>query len=259
MSESWSDTPDLIVPSRYCGPPGSGNGGWTSGALATLLGEHCPDNRAESWPSIEVTLRQPPPLDTPMPIQHRDGTLDALHDDSPVASARLAAAEPTPVEPVDLALLDGAPAALPAEVAHLFGRCFVCGPERAEHDGLRLFPLRLGPGHTAVTWTPDPSLAEDFHSYVDEAPRTSVAVTWAALDCIGGWAEDLWERPCVLGRMTARVDALPVIGEPHLLVGELRGREGRKTFTAATLYDADGREVATAEHTWIAIDPADFA
>ena len=62
----------------------------------------------------------------------------------------------------------------------------------------------------------------------------------------------------VLGRMTARVDDLPVVGEPHVVVGEDRGQDGRKTFTASTLYDADGRVVATAEHTWIAVDPELF-
>jgi hypothetical protein len=62
----------------------------------------------------------------------------------------------------------------------------------------------------------------------------------------------------VLGRMTARVDTLPVIGEPHVVMGGARGSDGRKTFTASTLYDADGRVVAVAEHVWIAVDPADF-
>ena len=38
--------------------------------------------------------------------------------------------------------------------------------------------------------------------------------------------------------MTARVDALPVVGEEHVVVGQDRGHDGRKTFTAATLYDA---------------------
>ena len=51
----------------------------------------------------------------------------------------------------------------------------------------------------AATWTPDPSVAEDFHAYADEHPRASLAVTWAALDCVGGWSEDLEGRPCVLG------------------------------------------------------------
>jgi hypothetical protein len=62
----------------------------------------------------------------------------------------------------------------------------------------------------------------------------------------------------VLGRMTAVVDDLPVIGEPHVVVGEHRGTEGRRTSTAATLYDADGRIVGRAEHTWVSVDPALF-
>ena len=63
----------------------------------------------------------------------------------------------------------------------------------------------------------------------------------------------------VLAGMTAHVDTLPVIGEEHVLVGLACGREGRKTFTASTLYDADGRVVARAEHVWVAIDPTAFA
>jgi acyl-coenzyme A thioesterase PaaI-like protein len=75
---------------------------------------------------------------------------------------------------------------------------------------------------------------------------------------VGGWSEDLEGRPSVLGRMTARVDALPVVGEPHVVVGARLRRDGRKTFTASTLYDADGRVVATAQHVWIAVDPSAF-
>ena len=73
----------------------------------------------------------------------------------------------------------------------------------------------------------------DYHEYDDPAPRACLAATWAALDCLGGWAGDLTERLMVLGRMTAVVDDLPVIGEPHVVTGEHRGDEGRKTFTAA--------------------------
>ena len=62
----------------------------------------------------------------------------------------------------------------------------------------------------------------------------------------------------VLGRMTAVVDALPAIGEPHVVMGERRGSQGRKTFTASTLHDSDGRIVGRAEHTWVAVDPAQF-
>jgi hypothetical protein len=43
-----------------------------------------------------------------------------------------------------------------------------------------------------------------------------------------------------------------------VVVGHFRGSNGRKLRTASTLYDADGRVVATAEHTWITVDPAVF-
>jgi hypothetical protein len=42
-----------------------------------------------------------------------------------------------------------------------------------------------------------------------------------------------------------------------VLVGALLGDEGRKSFTATTLY-ADGRPIARARHTWIAVDPSVF-
>ena len=153
-------------------------------------------------------------------------------------------------------------ATYPGLVSHPFPTCFSCGTARDEGDGLRIFPGRVGDAdgatRIAATWTPHPSVGEDFHTYVDEVSRASLPVTWAALDCIGGWAGDLTERLMVLGGMTARVDALPVIGEEHVVVGAKRGQDGRKTFTASTLYDADGRVVACAEHVWIAVDPADF-
>jgi hypothetical protein len=59
--------------------------------------------------------------------------------------------------------------------------------------------------------------------------------------------------------MTAQLDALPVVGEPHVVVGSALGSEGRKTFTASTLYDSDGRIVARAQHVWISVDPAAFS
>ena len=51
---------ELIIASRYNGPPGSANGGYTCGLLAEQVGE-----------PAEVTLRSPPPLDTPLRF---DGT-----------------------------------------------------------------------------------------------------------------------------------------------------------------------------------------
>lgn len=253
---------ELIVPQRFCGPPDSGNGGWTAGALAALDDADSPDNRCDSWPTIEVSLRRPPPLDTVMTVSDEDGLLTASVDGAVVATARRADHELREVDPVGPGTAAAAASSYPGHDFHPFPTCFACGTGREEGDGLRIFPGRIGAGPdgdlVAAAWTPHPSLHEDWHTYVDEHTRASLASTWAALDCIGGWAGDLTERLMVLGRMTARVDDLPVIGEQHVVVGEGRGQDGRKTFTASTLYDADGRVVATAEHVWIAVDPAAF-
>ena len=260
--------PDLLVPARFCGPPSSGNGGWSAGALSAYAGAECPDDHALPWPTITVSLRQPPPLDTPMPVTEADdGGVLASYDGRPVLAASCSHDTTlTEVEPVSPDEARAATSSYAGLGAHPFPTCFSCGTGRAERDGLRIFPGRVsdapdeqGSVRVAATWTPDPSVAEDFHAYADEHPRAGLPVTWAALDCVGGWAGDLEERLMVLARMTARLDSLPVIGEEHVLVGTGRGREGRKTWTASTLYDADGRVVGTAEHLWIAVDPKDFA
>jgi hypothetical protein len=248
---------ELVVPRRFCGPPSSGNGGWTSGALAALV-EGCPTDRARTWPSVEVSLRRPPPLDTPLVVAI-DGALTTARDgDAVVGEARLVDRELTPVAPVDAVGARAAEASYAGFRQHPFPTCFSCGPEREEGDGLRIFPGAVGEGRVAATWTPHASVAEDYHAYADGEPRASAPVTWAALDCVGGWSGDLLGRPMVLGRITVRLHTLPLIGEEHVVVGEMRGTEGRKMSTGATLYDGDGREVARAEHVWIAVDTAMF-
>lgn len=253
---------ELIVPSRFCGPTSSGNGGWTAGALAALVDHDSPDDRTAAWPPIRVALRKPPPLNTPLTVSERDGTTVAADGDVVVAQASVADDDPVPVDPVPADEARAASASYPGLSSHPFPSCFACGTDREEGDGLRIFPGRVGDvdGATriAAPWTPHPSVGEDWHTYVDDVRHASLATTWAALDCVGGWAGDLTDRLMVLGGMTARVDTLPVIGEEHVVVGQDRGHEGRKTFTATTLYDRDGRVVATAEHVWIAVDPAAF-
>ena len=253
---------ELIVPSRFRGPRSSGNGGWTAGALAALVDHDVPDDHAARWPTIAVSLRQPPPLDTALRVSDDDGETVAALDGDTVARAEVRHEAPTPVDPVPADEARAAMASYPGLRQHPFPACFSCGTEREEGDGLRIFPGPVtasgGPTRVAATWTPHPSLFEDWHAYHDDHPRASLPVAWAALDCVGGWAGDLDERMMVLARITARVQSLPRIGQEHVVVGEARGTEGRKTWTASTLYDADGQVLAAAEHLWIAVDAAAF-
>ena len=250
-------TEDLLVPRRFSGPPSSGNGGWTSGAVACLVGA-CPTDHARTWPTVEVSLRRPPPLDTPLRVTADGSAVAVSVDEGLVAEANAVDRELTPVAPVPAEEAAAAEASYAGFQEHPFPTCFACGTAREEGDGLRIFPGRVAEGRVAATWTPHASVAEDYHAYVDDERRASAPVTWAAMDCVGGWTGDLIGRPMVLGRMTAHLFALPHIGERHVVVGEWRGAEGRKMSTAATLYDASGREVARAEHVWIAVDTAKF-
>lgn len=237
----------LTVPARFCGPPRSGNGGWTAGAVAAALlaelGRDC---------AVGVALRMPPPLDTPFDLERDGEVLTVRHDGAVVATAR-PGEEPAPVPPVDVEEARDAAARYPGLERHPFPTCVVCGTGREPGDGLRVFTGPLPGDRSAATWTPDPSLAPEAG-----ARDVGAAVTWAAVDCPGAWAADIGERLMVLGTMTARVHHPAVVGEEHVVVGELRGREGRKTFTGASLYDASGALVAAAEHVWIAVDAADF-
>ncbi|HEX2174602.1 MAG TPA: hypothetical protein VHG70_01720 [Nocardioidaceae bacterium] len=246
MDPSRSDT--VTIARRFCGPPGCGNGGYTAGSLATVL-LHDRDASA-----VDVMLRRPPPLDTAMEVRRTGDTAALSHDGHVVAEARAAELTSGPVDGVSLAEAREAESAYPGLVRHPFPTCFTCGPQREPGDALRLSPGRIAGARTACTWTPDAWLASAAEpSYVRRE------FVWASLDCPGGWTTDIEGRPMVLGRITAEIDAPAEVGERHVIMGRLLREDGRKAFTATTLYDSDGRVVARAEHVWITVDPAAFS
>lgn len=221
------------IDDRYRGPRESGNGGYTSGLLAGELGMN---------PAM-VTLRKPPPLLTAMSIEPGEGNVLLRDGDVTVAevSATVVGMMPKPVEPVGIVDAHAAEAHYAGLDRHPFPECFVCGPERAQGDGMRLLPGRLGDGRTACVWT----VADDL------AGRPEFV--WAALDCPGGWSAPIEGRPMVLGRMTAEVLDIPKAGEDCVVMGLLSETDGRKTHTTTTLYGHDGRELGRAHAVWIAL------
>lgn len=196
---------------------------------------------------MRVRLRLPPPLETPLElVAGDDGEVELRHEEELVAVAGPAGAvdwsDPEPVALEVARALAGSYAGL---VRHPFPTCFSCGPRRAVGDGLRIFPGRLDPARVAASWVPAPSVTAD-----GVAGR---AVTWAALDCVGGWSSDLENRPMVLGEMVARVLSPPQEVAPYVAVGTHRWTEGRKTRTASALFSPDGQVVAQAEQLWISV------
>lgn len=228
-----------MVPGRFNGPPHSGNGGYVAGLLAARL------DRPDA--PVEVDLLAPPPLDEPLAVVATDDGVQLLDPASgTIARARVVAEVPDPVEPVGYDAARAASADYPGYVFHAFPTCFTCGVDR--EDGLDVHPGDLGDGRWAAPWTPDASLLDDLH-----------AATWAALDCTGAWAASFADELMVLGRITALVDVLPQVGEPHVVLGRLIEKDGRKRRTATAIYDSDGRVVARSAQVWVTVDAAAFA
>ena len=169
------------------------------------------------------------------------------------------------VEPVDPDAAAAAAASYPGHTFHPFPTCFACGTAREEGDGLRIFPGPVGDGprrrdRVAATWTPHPSLDEDWHTYVDEHPRASVAVDLGRARL----RRRLGRRPRPSGswcsaRMTARhrrrcrSSASRTSWSARAAAGTAARPSPPRRCTTPTAASS-----ATAEHTWIAVDPASF-
>jgi hypothetical protein len=230
-------TETVCLPARFNGPTASANGGYACGVAASLL-----DGPAE------VTLRTPPPLDTPIEVDRDGDTVSLRSGEQLVAEVR--SAETYPFEPIVRPSLAEA-----AEAGRGFaGRdprlhpivdCYVCGPLRADGLHVHCGPLpsepRVGAGLLAVPGdTPH-----------DDDGVVAPEIVWAALDC-PSYAPAMWhEPPSLLGRMSAEILERPRVGDLLVTLGWELAREGRKRFTASALLDADGRVIARARVTWV--------
>ncbi len=228
----------IVIDRRYRGPERSGNGGWSAGLVAAAL----------AGPA-EVTLRTPPPLDIPLEVRRTDGGATMHHGDVLVAEGVSTVLDLAPPRVVTAREATQATAGYAGFMSHAFSGCFVCGPDREEGDGLRIFPGPVAPGLVAAPWTPHPSLVDGSGEMVRPA-------VWAALDCPGGWAGDISEeRPAVLGRLAVDVRRTPHVGEPLVVLGwaiEVR----QKTFLAGSaLQTADGEVLAVGRSTWVRVPP----
>ncbi|MGE5690878.1 MAG: hypothetical protein ACM33B_10020 [Pseudomonadota bacterium] len=210
-----------LIDPRFNGPPGSGNGGYTAGVVAGLVGG-----------PAEVTLRVPPPLGRELGW---DGAR-LLDGATVVAEGHAANVDVEPPPPVAFADAEEASSRYPGFEVHAFPTCFVCGPER--DDGLRIFAAPVpGTGVVAAPWVPG---------------EVSDELVWAALDCPGAIAVGWDARGVfVLGRIAAEVRDLPRIGERCVVVARPLGEDGRKLFAATALYGEDGRLLGRARQTWI--------
>jgi hypothetical protein len=239
--------PALIIPPRFRGPSDSGNGGYVCGRIAAYV-----DGPAA------VTLHRPPPLATPMTVEPTGyGALHVRHGGTLIAEATEAVCPPGLLAPEIPDLVSMAEACRSAGGARyfqdpFFPECFVCGPDRGLGDGLRIFPGPV-PGRMlwAAPWTPDSSVTGP-----DGRLRPEMA--WAALDCPSGIAAA--EGACldadtviVLGRMTARVSALPMLGDQCRVIAWTDGGYGRKFIAGSVLVGPGGEVFGVARAVWLTV------
>jgi hypothetical protein len=243
-------TDTLRIARRFNGPHDSGNGGYAAGLAARLL----PDAQA-----VEATIRAPIPLDQTLRAHSASDGIDIMTDDAstPILIMSL---QPTHLAAPDVKSpgLDAARVAARAfrdPDDHVLPHCFVCGPNRAIGDGLRIFAdwLKDPSGIenpnifriVAAPWQPAPDLA-------DSSGRIAPEFLWAALDCPGAFAID--KEPILLGRMSARIMSRPTTDTPIVVVAWAKGQDRRKHLAGSALFTETGDLLAFSEQTWIQIN-----
>lgn len=234
------------IPTRFRGPPNSGNGDYSCGILGALIGD-----------CAEVTLKSPPPLEAELQIEESEGEWRLQREDQLIAVGRAAELEMEIPSPPTLSDAEAAEQNFTGWQEHIFPECFVCGPDREPHDGLRIFAGRVGDRDVVAShWLPGQDVAGAFGA-------VSERVVWAALDCPTYFASQLGgaSGPAVLGRLTAKLIDPVEVDEPHIVVAWPAGVDDRKFHGGSAIFSADGELCAFAKGTWvrIAADHAGFA
>ena len=212
----------IVIDPRFRGPDASGNGGYTCGRIAHEYGG-----------IVDVMLRVPPPLDTPL---EADPDGHVRFEDTVVALVEPTELDLEPPAPVSF---DDAVAAQRPDLGSPFPECFVCGHARGD-DGLHIHAGPV-PGRDvyAAPWV----VAED---------AVGPEFVWAVLDCPGAYATGAVGRGwCVLGKLAARIDRVPQAGERCVVVAWNLGSEGRKYFAGTAVFTDAGELLGIGRATWI--------
>ena len=240
----------VVIEERFCGPPKSANGGYVCGLLAAHI-----DGDAE------ITLLAPPPLGQPLDIVVGEGKVELRNEKKIFAVGRGARIDVPEIPIVDFNDAQEAACRSPyVTERHPLPMCFVCGPERADGDGLRIIPrpLPLRPdcktGTLAAPWVPYSNLTSEDGAVASE-------FIWAALDCPTGFAGVgarhlglSGAETILLGRMSAHIDGRPYPGDRCIIVAWPTGRDGRKLYASSALLSSGGKLLALAHATWLLVD-----
>ena len=249
-SATTSFSADTIsIADRFRGPPQSGNGGYVAGVAASLLNTDA---------AVEVTLRSPIPLDSPMAV-HRDREITTImHGETLIAEiceAELDLDIPEPpdwestatAQPQSPSLRPGLNPMMPTGTG-FHPICFCCG---ADHeDGLKVYAAPVLAGEqVAAIWHSKAEWGESDGCLPD-------SFLWAALDCPGQFAfmaVDIMTG--MLGRMTGQVKQRVQADQQYLVTGWRMGIDGKKHYAGTAIFDRDENLLAAAKSVWIGTRP----
>src|SRR5215813_1710337 len=232
----------IRIARRFCGPPDSGNGGYSAGTVASLVPGAC-----------ECTLRKPIPLERELQTDVADRSARLLDGAELIIEAAQTRIDVTGQAPAAFDQAQRASSTSPAFANHPFPTCFTCGPERKPGDGLRIFPGRLlevdaNGAIFGAPWIPDSSLT---NGGVVVRPE----FVWAAMDRPTGFAAGFpWKGTLVTGRLAVEQTAPVYPQRPYVVMSSSTGSEGRKHHAGAALYDSSGQICAKARATWIKLE-----
>jgi hypothetical protein len=233
----------VIIRKQFMGPPGYGQGGYTCGVVAELIGG-----------TAEVTLRRPVPCDTELTVQQTDdGGVALSARDTVVAQGVPTVLDIDVPTPVSYEEAVTASKFFPGLQQHPVSTCFVCSPKVPEPNGLRIFPGPIRERSIVATpWTPAAWLA-------DTEDKVDPKFLWAVLDCPSGWAMATLSgflgpppySPVALGRLAAKISKPIKAGARCVAIGWPIGVDGRKGYAGTALFSSDGTLHAIGKATWI--------
>jgi hypothetical protein len=229
VAESVAES--LRIPSRFNGPRGSGNGGYSAGVVAGLLGG-----------AAEVSLRRPVPLDAGLQVVRDGGEVRVLDGDALVVEGRASEVDVELPAPVSLEEARLAAQRYRGSTENIFSRCFVCG--KAREDSFEVFagPVE-GRSLVASPWIPPAWSA-------DPSGRVRPEFVWAALDCPTYFAAYMGEEGAVsvLARFSVRIEAAADIrpDAEHIVIAWPIETDGRKRHAASALLSSEGQTLAVA-------------
>jgi len=238
----------IIIPDYCVGPPAMGNGGYVAGAFAAFL---------ETREPVEVTLRAPAPLETPLDVVRETGARIFNQGQliAEVCDTTLDLEVPSPpewkeaeqVRPESYSFGDRDNPLFPGRKGY-HPICFCCGVENDKGLGVFAAPV-LNNAQVAAVWKTKAEWGNDSGNL----PETYI---WTALDCPGQFAYfAAGVRTGLLGRITAHILKPAKAGEEYLVTGWRIHVDGKKHFAGTALFDRKGELLARAKSVWIGTRP----